>query len=398
MAVQHERAGRSVLGPTPSPGSGRSGVPERRTLQTQDPRVLAHSERQLRETQELTHVGSWEWLVDAGELTWSQEHYNIFGVTVEGYEPSQTNAFACVHPDDVARLKGIVSQAIKDHLSFSCEFRVIRPDGSQRSVVSRGTWAKTGAGHDRRMFGTTQDVTLMNQARSQLVTANRRTRALAGTIQAQESERRHLARELHDDLGQALTAITIRLHRLKRRPQSEQAGADLEKCIEIAARSLEQVRSLSLNLRPPHLDDLGLPAAIGWLMDQQCEAADLRQTFIVRELPGDIPDEIRVACFRVAQEALTNVIRHAAATDVRAELGATEHWLCFSMTDDGRGFDYVLARTASERGASMGIIGMEERTALLGGYLEVRSAPQEGTTITAYFPLRRACSQNPVKP
>jgi two-component system sensor histidine kinase UhpB len=338
----------------------------------------------LQQTQELTHVGSWEWLLDSDELTWSQEHFNIFGLAAEQYHPCRETAFDHVHPADVARLKEQIRTAIDARTAFSCGFRMVRPDGSERMVISRGNWAP---GQARRMFGTTQDVTQLKQAQADLLAANRRTHALAGTIKAQEGERRHIARELHDDIGQALTAITIRLHRLKRRPHSEQSVAELDKCIQIAARSLEQVRSLSLSLRPPHLDDLGLEAAIAWLLDQQCEGADLAHSFMVRPLPREVPDDVAVACFRVAQEALTNIIRHAGAAHVRAELSGTDQRLCFSIADDGRGFDYPAAQVASDRGVSMGLIGMQERAALLGGNLEVRSTPLKGTRLTVYLPL-----------
>ncbi len=366
----------------------RSNLPRRGTGGSQDAGSFVHAEMHLQQTQELTHVGSWEWLIDSDEITWSQEHYNIFGITPEQYRPSVKTVLNYVHPGDVRNLEQTLAKALEERRPFRCEFRVIRPDGSQRTVISRGDWPNTQPGQPRRMFGTIQDVTLLKQAEAQLLAAHRRTRALAGTIEAQEAERRHLARELHDEIGQALTAMTIRLHRLIRRTQSVPCLVDLNKCIDIAARSLDQVRSLSLELRPPHLDDLGLEAAITWLLDQQCEGAELTHSFVVQRLPAEIPDEVRVACFRVAQEAMTNIVRHAAATHVNAELAYAGKKLCFSIADNGHGFDYALAQTASDRGGSMGLLGMQERAALLGGRLEVLSTPRKGTRVAAYFPLR----------
>jgi len=102
--------------------------------------ILPHSKLHLQQTQELTHVGSWEWLIDSGEITWSQEHYKIFGVTPEKYHPSLKTALKYVHPHDAPNLEKTIAKALDERKSFRCEFRLIRPDGSRRTVISRGDW------------------------------------------------------------------------------------------------------------------------------------------------------------------------------------------------------------------------------------------------------------------
>jgi len=218
--------------------------------------------------------------------------------------------------------------------------------------------------------------------------ANTRVRALASRVlEIQEAERRRIAHELHDEIGQALTAVQMGLHRLKRANKDELV-AGIDQCTAITARALEQVRGLSINLRPPHLDDLGLEAALTWLVGQDGERTGLRKTFRAECMPDSLPPEASIACFRVAQEALTNVARHADATEVSVVLSCTESELTLSIEDNGRGFDVDDAHARTAEGASMGLLGMEERTTLAGGFLEVHSTPGRGTRVVAHVPFQ----------
>ena len=151
--------------------------------------------------------------------------------------------------------------------------------------------------------------------------------------------------------------------------------------------TLERVRQLSLSLRPPQLDDLGLAAALRSHLDRQARVAGLQAHFEAEDAPQDLAPEIETACFRVAQEAINNVLRHARARNLWVRLFRSGARLAISVRDDGRGFDLDLVRQRASDGASLGLVGMEERMALAGGSFELRSAPGQGTVLLATFAL-----------
>ena len=212
-------------------------------------------------------------------------------------------------------------------------------------------------------------------------------------LEAQENERRHLARELHDEIGQALTAVKINLQAAQHLPDT--LGAHLADSVGIVDRTLHQVRNLSLDLRPAMLDDLGLVAALRWYVDRQAQRAGFTARFVADPLATRPPSDIETACFRVAQEALTNVMRHAQAQHVHVELRQDDAELHLLMRDDGKGFDVRAAQARAAQGASTGLLGMQERVWLVGGQIDINSAPARGTEIRARFPLRNSHRPTP---
>ena len=223
----------------------------------------------------------------------------------------------------------------------------------------------------------------------ELELSHERLRALSRRLfEVQEEERRRLARDLHDDVGQALTALKIQLESLARGGAGELAARSrVEECVDTVQHMLERVRQLSLSLRPPQLDDLGLAAALRSHIDRQARVAGLQAHFETEEAPRELPPDTETACFRVAQEAITNVLRHARARNVWLRLFTANGRLAISVRDDGRGFDLDSVRERAANGSSLGLVGMEERMALAGGSFELRSAPGQGTVLLATFPL-----------
>ncbi|HLG15497.1 MAG TPA: PAS domain S-box protein [Blastocatellia bacterium] len=205
-------------------------------------------------------------------------------------------------------------------------------------------------------------------------------------MEAQETERRHLARELHDEIGQALTAVKLNLQALQQSLSARELKSRLDECIGIADRTLQQVRNLSIDLRPSMLDDIGLVSALRWYVDRFGQRSGINAQFSAARL-ARLPSEIETACFRVAQESLTNVVRHSRARQVGVELKRRDGELELGIRDDGIGFDAHEARARAARGESFGLLGMEERVALVGGRIEILSAPEKGTEIRASFPV-----------
>jgi two-component system sensor histidine kinase UhpB len=207
-------------------------------------------------------------------------------------------------------------------------------------------------------------------------------------VEAQESERRFIARELHDEIGQSLTVAQLNLQATLQSPVINGLAPRLKESLDAINQVLQQVQDISLNLRPTILDDLGLEPALKWLARRQASSAGLRARTQVEPLPYRLDPVVETECFRVAQEALTNVIRHAHATAVAIKLREENGWLHLRVRDNGKGFDVTAVWKQAMGGSSLGLLSMEERAILAGGGLEYKSAPGKGAEIHAWFPLK----------
>lgn len=224
----------------------------------------------------------------------------------------------------------------------------------------------------------------------QVQQGQQRLQALSSSLlRAQEMERRRIARELHDEIGQAITALKISLQNLQTIPQAAEVMSQLEESINITHLTLQQVRTLSLELRPSMLDDLGLVAALRWYLDRVSNRAGLALHFTVdSQFIERLPSDLETVCFRLVQEALTNVVRHAKAEEVWVELKVDEANFFVSIQDDGVGFNVKEALEKAVNGSSMGLQGMLERVNLVKGDLKFSSSSEEGSFISAQFPIR----------
>lgn len=209
-------------------------------------------------------------------------------------------------------------------------------------------------------------------------------------VQAQEVERQRLSRELHDEIGQALTAVSFNLQAYQQTVSDPTLTAHLQDSLSIIEETLQQVRDLSLDLHPSILDDLGLVEALQWYINRQSERGGFVGTLVAEPREIDLSASLKSTCFRITQEALTNILRHAHAKQVRVELRQRETELDLVIRDDGDGFDVTQAHQQAGRGASLGLLGMRERVILLNGHFRLNSAPGAGTEIRARFPLTLA--------
>jgi signal transduction histidine kinase len=205
-------------------------------------------------------------------------------------------------------------------------------------------------------------------------------------LDLQEKERAFLAHELRDELGQDLTGILTNL-------QSAQKTCDpaalpcLEESIDLVQKTIRQTHSLALNLRPSLLDDMGLVAALQGYVARQAERARLVVDWVLPAGDLRLPAEVEITCFRVVQEAVTNVVRHARASRLWVALQEKAGGVQLIVHDDGAGFDVTAARQRAARGESFGLIGMRERVELLGGRFAITSERDGGTTITVCLPV-----------
>lgn len=204
-----------------------------------------------------------------------------------------------------------------------------------------------------------------------------RRESVRRSLEAQEGERRRVAQELHDEVGQSLTAITLQLERLSRIVPAEVAG-ELEEARETARTSMEEVRAISKRLRPEALDDLGLASALAVLADRLSTQTGRP---IERRIDGDLPQvapEVEIVVYRVAQEALTNAVRHSGANRMQISLAVSDGELSLSVRDDGDGI--------GNADPSAGILGMRERALMVDADLEIESSAATGTEVRLRVP------------
>lgn len=222
---------------------------------------------------------------------------------------------------------------------------------------------------------------------SDLRESEERYRVLARRLLGvQETERRSIAREFHDDLGQILTMLKIKL----RATASSWWGRSrkLAESLPLVDEAMEHLREATLKLRPPILDDLGLASALRWYVSRQADEAGLTLELDVRAIENlRLPSDLETTCFRLVQEAVTNIVRHARARNIAITVRTTDDAVEVVVQDDGIGFDVDAARARAAAGASLGLLSMEERAALAGGSLTIESVPGGGTTIRARLPL-----------
>jgi PAS domain S-box-containing protein len=210
-------------------------------------------------------------------------------------------------------------------------------------------------------------------------------------MHAQEMERRRIAQELHDETGQTLTALSINLAEMERALSSDLLPAEAERLAESRAltdQTLAQIRELSLSLRPSLLDDLGLAPALRWYTNNYARRTGIAVRFEASGLDERLSPGIETALYRVVQEALTNVVRHADANGVTVQLQGTESKVVAVVQDDGRGFDPQARRGRDISARGIGLLGMRERIALLGGGFRIDSRPGRGTRISVDIPLK----------
>jgi PAS domain S-box-containing protein len=231
--------------------------------------------------------------------------------------------------------------------------------------------------------GTARDITERKLAQDSLQMFSRQL------IEAQEDERRRITRELHDQIGQILTAIKMNLYSVQQVLETAETSSYVKDNIEAVDEALRLVRDLSIDLRPPVLDDFGLVSALYWYVDRYTKRTGL-EVDVVIELPDHnqrFSRDLETACFRIAQEALTNIVRHAQATRVLLQLAKDGNVLLLSIKDDGVGFDVESLRKRAPRAATLGLISMQERAHAAGGAIEIESTISEGTEVRFSFSL-----------
>ena len=335
----------------------------------------------LAEAQNLAGLGCWEWDPASGRVSWSDELYRIYGVERERFTPSLEGYLERVHPDDREQARATVARALTDGRGFIFDERIVRPDGELRYLRSRGEVLRDDQGRSLKVLGACLDITEQKNSEAALRAAADNLQALTRRlVEAEEAERRRIARELHDRVGQNLSALNINLDLALGAAGASPLRRRIEDSVSLVDATLQSIESVMAELRPPLLDEYGLGAALGWYAEEFSRRTGI--AVVLRDgedAAADLRPEAAVALFRIAQEALNNVAKHAGAKQVRIALAGDAEEIVMRVVDDGAGFDPA----AAARGKRWGMKTMRERAEAAGGRLEVDSAPGAGTTVRA---------------
>jgi len=354
------------------------------TVHVKAEEALRRSEDELRRVIDTIPVMAWTLRPDGVVDFLSQRWIEYSGLTVEQYV---ADPIAPIHRDDVAPAleKWRIQLAIGE--GYDDEMRLRRADGKYRWFLVRTAPLRDEQGKIIKWYGVSTDIEDRKRAEEALREANQRMRILSRRrVQIQEEERQRLARELHDQIGQLLTAAKINVQSAQGGREESTSDKKLNEAVRILDSLLQEVRKISFALRPPVLDDLGLAPALRWMLSESAASAGIATEFFADSSLQRADSESETACYRVAVEAVTNTIRHALAQKVRMELHNIDGAIRLRVSDNGQGFDVTRIEHAPERDR-LGLSGMRERTFAVGGQFEIKSQPGKGTEIVAHFPL-----------
>ncbi len=327
-------------------------------------------------------VGVWELWKDSGAYYVDPEFLALLGYDADaGMSPGLDAWLAHVHPEDRERVRGeLAAWTAGDAQEYVGEQRMLARDGGVRWILVRGKAVRDASGRVARFVGTNTDVTELKQAEESV-------RELTGAlIKAQETERARIARDLHDNVAQDLSAAKIASQTLLDgvllpAPALEERFHGLT---DLLSRAIRAVREISYDLRPPDLEYLGLVQALQRLCDDFSKTAGLPVDFAASGMEGvAVPQDVAINVYRVAQEALGNVRRHAGAHQATVRLVESYPRLILRVKDDGRGFDVAEGLARAGRTRRMGLAGMRERVGLFGGTLRIVSGPGKGCLLAA---------------
>ena len=371
--------------------AGIGGIATDITERKRSEQALLEHRTLLAEAQKVAGLGVWEWEPGSGRMSWSDELYRIYGVDTGQVAPTFETFLERVHPADRVRTATVVARALAEGRGFTHEDRVCRPDGSERFIRTKGEIVRDALGRVLKLVGACLDITESRNAEAALREAAASLQSLSRRlVAAEEAERRRIAGELHDRVGQNLSALNINLD-IVLGALGEAAPQELESRLRdslgLVDATLETIEDVMAELRPPLLEEYGLGAALGWYAEEFAKRTNIPVELedLARERIRRLPRESAVALFRIAQEAFTNVAKHADAKRVWLRLDAGPQELRLSIRDDGSGFDPSVSARA--RATRLGMTTMQERVVAAGGALEVLSAPGKGTTIKAQIPL-----------
>jgi PAS domain S-box-containing protein len=339
--------------------------------------ALRENEERLKLAFAGAQEGVWDWNLETGAVVYSSRWKGMLGYSDDEVEPHVSAWERLLHPDDVERAHQVNESVRRGASTYEGEFHLRHKDGHYVPVLSRGYPVRRDPGGPVvRIVGTHFDLTERKRAEAERA----RTEFLTRLVFAQEDERRRIAREMHDQFGEQLTALAVRIRALKDACATDATWRGHVESIETIAQRLDRdVDHLVWELRPTALDDLGLRAALtNYVHDWSGRVGIAAKLHTSGLLDDRLPADSETALYRIAQEALTNVAKHARAANVDVILERRADTVLLIIEDDGVGFDPA---GAGSGGQGFGLLGMQERAGLVGAMLEIESSAGKGTTV-----------------
>jgi PAS domain S-box-containing protein len=330
-----------------------------------------------------------EWDKDLNIARWSEEAEKIFGwkaAEVLGKNIYDED-FKLIYEQDAHYVNRIANDLTKGLVERNHSLnRNNRKDGNVIYSEWYNSVLRDDQGNVITVLSLAQDITERKVAEEKLNASYKQIRSLSEHLRnIREEERKHVAREIHDELGQELTVLKMDVGSLiKKIPQPDDIMRKrLASFSELVDNIAQSVRRISSELRPSLLDDLGLPAAISWHLEEFGKRSSIKTRFTEPKEEWVLPDAVKTNLFRILQEALTNVVRHSKATEVRVKLERDDHTITLHIFDNGVGY----STERSQNGNTLGILGMRERANIIGGKLEIETMPGNGTKIVVTVPV-----------
>jgi signal transduction histidine kinase/integral membrane sensor domain MASE1 len=341
---------------------------------------LRESEERLRMAAQAGRMYAYEWDVASDVVVRSPECADLLGLGTP-LRTTRRELLNSLHPDDRG-LCGDLNTVTPENPTLRARYRIRRQDGTWMWAEKTARAFFDEQGRMVRMIGMIADTTLRRLTEEALSTVSRRL------IVAQEQERARIARELHDDLGQRMALLSISLEQFEQDTEwlSSTARQQLHKIAEVSTEISSSIHDLSYQLHPSKLDTLGLLPSLRGFCREFSEQHHLKVQFVHHDIPRQIPKDVTLCLFRIAQEALQNVVKHSGAAEANVELSGQDGRINLGISDSGAGF----SPESVEGDTGLGLISMRERLRLVGGHLSVESYPSHGTRIRVSVPLFRA--------
>lgn len=350
--------------------------------------VLRESEANLKEAQRIGHIGSWQWDITTNETLWSEETYRIFGLQYSDLKEQREKSLDLIHPEDRHRVDQALADAVNGVKEYNLDYRIILPDGTIKAIHAHAEVLRDSHGKANSLHGTVQDITDRKRAEENLQVSQEQLRALASHLQSiREEERTRISREIHDELGQSLTALKMDTSWLgkrltKEQPLLTQKTKDMDVIID---RTIKTVKRITSELRPGLLDDLGLAAALDWQANEFSRHAGIAIKVSIVPATITLNREATTGLFRIFQETLTNIARHAHATRVTVSLVKKQIRIVLTIKDNGKGITQKQINSVQ----SLGLIGIRERVGYLEGTVEFKGIKGKGTTVVVQIPIKQ---------
>jgi two-component system sensor histidine kinase UhpB len=335
-------------------------------------------------------IGTWVFDLAGNKIYFDDTSSRILGFKDVRCNRTKKEFLDRIHTDDRVRVSKVFFNSGKKRVDIDTDLKAVWENGTVRFLIAKAKVITNVKGFPVRLIGLLLDITEQKHTENELKSSLKQLQQTAHHIEeVREKERLSISRELHDDLGQALTAVKIDLSAIKQNVTDMATVLLLNRASALVSDTIKKVQSLTSQLRPQIIDDLGLETAIEWYTK---EFEQRSRISIILDLVCDvkIPSDDSLIIFRILQEALTNIARYSGATTAKIMLGKKGRNIVFSISDNGVG----ITEDKLNSGQSFGIIGMKERAAALGGTLKIFRDDNQFTVVSLIFPLKQMTDEN----